>query len=98
MLGMDKIMTPARVLWIRTTLNMTQSELAEELGLRHKSQVCRIEDGTTHLRGPLLVALQAIEARAVAREARLASRSRADLKLAASFERPETPDAAANRS
>jgi transcriptional regulator with XRE-family HTH domain len=75
-------MTPKRALWIRTTLNMTQAEMADELGLNHKSQISRIEDGTTHLRGPLLVALQAIEVRAIQRAERLASRSKEALELA----------------
>lgn len=55
-------MKPREVKALREALRMTQSELAEKLGLRHKSQVRHLESGRTEITGPKLVILQQLQA------------------------------------
>jgi transcriptional regulator with XRE-family HTH domain len=45
---------------LRETLGMTQQEMADYLGLRHRSQVTHLENGRTRVAGAKLRLLEAL--------------------------------------
>jgi DNA-binding transcriptional regulator YiaG len=47
-------MTPEQIFQLRKRLDITQTDLARVLGLRHKSQVAHLESGRTPATGPVL--------------------------------------------
>ncbi len=51
-------MSPGEVRKLREGLGMTQSDLAEYLGLTSKGQVSRLETGDREVRGPVLRLLE----------------------------------------
>lgn len=55
-------MTPAQLLATRTRLNLTQSQLAEKLGL-HRSAIAQMESGEKPIRLVTELAIEHIECR-----------------------------------
>jgi DNA-binding transcriptional regulator YiaG len=58
---MDKIISAADVKAIRDLARMTQQELADYLGLRHRSQVHHLETGRTVCNGPKAILLERLK-------------------------------------
>ena len=54
-------MPAAEVLRIREALQLTQGELAVLLGMRHRSQVARLESGERSVRGATLILLRQLQ-------------------------------------
>ncbi len=55
-------MSPEKVRALRLSLGMTQQEMADYLGLKHKSQVTHLESGRTPATGPVLRLLLILDA------------------------------------
>lgn len=51
-------MTPDDVRRLRESVGMTQQEMADYLGLRHRSQVNHLESGRTKVSGPVRLLLE----------------------------------------
>ena len=54
-------MMPIEIKELRKSLKMSQQELADYLGLRHRSQVCHLENGRTSVTGSKLRLLESLK-------------------------------------
>lgn len=61
-------MTPEQLKDLREQAKMSQQEMADYLGLRHRSQVHYLETGRSKIAGPKLRLLEELRARLAARK------------------------------